>query len=41
MVVEVFGFDCDCVYGGAWWSQMYQVSLEIFNHIEVELMLVS
>ena len=39
MVVGVIGFDCNCVYGEAWWSQMYQLSPEIFDQIEVELIL--
>ena len=40
MVVGVNGFDGDCVYGRAWWSQMYQVSSVIFDQREVKLMLV-
>ena len=35
MVIGVIGFDCNCV--GVWWSQMYQVSSEIFNQMEMEL----
>ena len=39
IVVGVFGFDCNCLC--VWWSMMYQASLEIFDHMEMELILVS
>ena len=40
MVEGAFSFECNCVYVRVWWSKIYQVSSEIFDRMEVELILV-